>query len=118
MTDHHRRAAGSLEAEVMTVLQEAGRPLSPGDVQERLAGELAYTTVLTILTRMHAKNLVTRMKNGRSYVYRPVDDESGLTARRMRQVMEGGPDREAVLARFVDGLSPDDERVLRALLGP
>ena len=45
-----RRAAGELEAAVLAVLQAAGSPLSPGEVRDRLGGELAYTTVVTILS--------------------------------------------------------------------
>jgi hypothetical protein len=38
-------------------------------------------------------------------------------ARRMRTVLEERPDREAVLARFADGLSATDAELLRQLLG-
>jgi hypothetical protein len=34
----------------------------------------------------------------------------------MRQVLDGGTDREAALTRFVSGLSSRDARLLRALL--
>src|SRR6266571_5467268 len=32
-----------------------GSALSPGDVRDRLGGDLAYTTVVTILSRLHDK---------------------------------------------------------------
>jgi hypothetical protein len=35
----------------------------------------------------------------------------------MQGVLEGEHDREAVLARFVSGLSPADEQLLRQMLG-
>jgi hypothetical protein len=35
----------------------------------------------------------------------------------MRGVLEAEPDREAVLARFVSGLSATDEQLLRRMLG-
>jgi predicted transcriptional regulator len=111
-----RRAAGALEAEVMTVLQQAGRGLNAAEVQSLLTGALAYTTVVTILSRMHAKGLLTRDKDGRSFRYAPVSDEAGLVARRMHHEMAAEPDRQAVLARFVDTLSDQDERLLRELL--
>lgn len=98
-----RRAAGELEAGVLAVLQAAGRPLPPGEVRERVGGGLAYTTVVTILSRLHAKGILQRRKAGRAYVYAPVADEPGLAARRMARVLDGEADREAVLARFVSG---------------
>ena len=112
-----RRAAGELEAAVLSVLQAAGSPLSPGEVRDRLGGDLAYTTVVTILSRLHGKGVLDRRKAGRAFLYAPVTDEPGLAARRMARVLDAEPDREAVLARFVSGLSGTDEELLRRMLG-
>jgi len=112
-----RRAAGELEAAVLAVLQAAHRPLSPGEVRENVGGGLAYTTVVTIMSRLHDKGVLERRKSGRAYLYAPVADEPGLAARRMARMLDGEPDREAVLARFVSGLSSSDEELLRRMLG-
>lgn len=112
-----RRAAGELEAAVLAVLQAADAPLTPAQVRERLSGRLAYTTVVTILSRLHSKGVLYRLRSGRAYRYAPVADEPGLAARRMRRVLDAESDRETVLARFVSGLSPADERLLRHMLG-
>jgi predicted transcriptional regulator len=111
-----RRAPGELEAEVLSALWESGEPLSAADVQERLGGELAYTTVVTILSRLFEKGVATREKQGRSFTYRAADDEPGLAARRMSKVLDAEADRSSVLAKFVSNLSASDERVLRDLL--
>ena len=115
--DAGRRAAGELEAAVLAVLQAAGSPLSPGEVRDRLGGGLAYTTVVTILSRLHGKGVLSRRKAGRAFLYEPVADEPGLAARRMAQMLDAEPDREQVLARFVSGLSGKDEELLRRMLG-
>ena len=112
-----RRAAGELEAAVLAVLQAGGSPLSPGEVRDRLGGGLAYTTVVTILSRLHGKGVLDRRKAGRAFWYAPVADEPGLAARRMAQMLDAEPDREEVLARFVSGLSGKDEELLRRMLG-
>jgi predicted transcriptional regulator len=112
-----RRGAGELEAAVLAVLQESGSALSPGEVRERVGGSLAYTTVVTILSRLHAKGVLERHKAGRAYLYAPVADQPGLAARRMARVLDGEADREAVLARFVSSLSDSDEELLRQMLG-
>jgi predicted transcriptional regulator len=112
-----RRPVGALEGEVLGLLHAAPGPLTPGQVLERLEGTLAYSTVVTVLSRMFDKGLLTRAKQGRSYAYIPVDDSHGLTARRMRRVMESDPDREAVLSRFVSSLGAGEEQLLRHLLG-
>lgn len=114
--DGQRRAAGELEAAALAVLQAADSALTPAQVRERLGGGLAYTTVVTILSRLYAKGVLTRLRRGRAYSYSPVADEPGLAARRMRGVLEAESDREAVLARFVSGLSSADEQLLRRML--
>ena len=113
----NRRGAGELAGEVLGILHAAGEPLSPADVRERLGGDLAYTTVVTILYRLHTKGVLARERAGRAYRYTPVADEPGLAARRMATVLAAEADREAVLARFVSGLSDEDEKALRRMLG-
>ncbi len=111
-----RRGQGELEAQVLAVLQQAEGPVTAAWVQERLEGDLAYTTVMTILSRLQAKQAVTRERVGRSFVWQAQSDEAGLAALRMRRVLDGQGDRGAVLASFVTGLTADDERLLRDLL--
>ncbi|MEU6374972.1 BlaI/MecI/CopY family transcriptional regulator [Streptomyces sp. NPDC046909] len=120
MTEHRRprrRRQGELEVQVLSALREADAPATAGWVKERLGGDLAYTTVITILTRLLAKGAVTRERSGRSFTWTPVSDEAGLAAHRMRRLLDGESDREAVLASFVTSLEPDDEKLLRELLG-
>ncbi|RSM42649.1 BlaI/MecI/CopY family transcriptional regulator [Amycolatopsis balhimycina DSM 5908] len=114
--DSARRAPGELEAQVLAVLWKADGPLAPAEVRERLGADLAYTTVVTILSRLHDKGVAEREKEGRSFRYRAVDDEPGLAARRMTKVLDSEPDRDSVLARFVSNLSESDEHLLRELL--
>jgi predicted transcriptional regulator len=117
-----RRGAGELEGAVLEVLQRGPSALSPGEVRELIGGDLAYTTVVTILSRLHAKGVLDRRKSGRAYLYAPVADSPGLAARRMARVLDEEADREAVLARFVSALSVSalsdrDEELLRRMLG-
>ncbi|MFE0187200.1 BlaI/MecI/CopY family transcriptional regulator [Streptomyces sp. NPDC059008] len=111
-----RRGQGELEAQVLAALHHAPGPASAAWVQERLGGDLAYTTVMTILSRLHAKQAVTRERSGRAYLWTPAADEAGLAALRMRRVLDGEPDRDAVLTSFVSALSAHDEQLLRTLL--
>jgi predicted transcriptional regulator len=111
------RAKGELESEVLATLhRSAPEPLTPGQVKDALGGGLAYSTVVTSLSRLYAKGLLKRSLRGRAFAYAPVADESGLAARKMRQVLDGRADRAAVLSHFVDELSTEDEELLRQLL--
>jgi len=111
-----RRDPGGLEAEVLSALWAADSPLSPGDVQAALGSELAYTTVMTTLSRLFEKGLVVRDRSGRAYLYQPVTEEAGHLASRMRALLDTGHDRGAVFSRFVDELNPADSELLTALL--
>ncbi|MGW1804761.1 BlaI/MecI/CopY family transcriptional regulator [Streptomyces sp. NPDC002078] len=111
-----RRARGELENDVLAALWAADGPLTARQVLQRLPGGLAYTTVLTILSRLHDKGMLVRHREGRGYAYAPVRDEASHTARRMRSLLEEGSDREAVLTRFVSELSTEDEQLLHQLL--
>ncbi|MDI2126163.1 BlaI/MecI/CopY family transcriptional regulator [Yinghuangia seranimata] len=120
MTDSRhraRRGPGELEAEVLALLWVADGARTATEVQDALGAGLAYSTVVTIMSRLHDKGLLSRTRRGRSYAYRPVADEAGLAARRMRQVLDRESDRAAVLASFVSDLSAEDEATLRELLG-
>ena len=112
-----RRARGELESGVLAALWAADQPLTARQVLERLPGNLAYTTVLTILSRLHDKGMLVRHPAGRGYAYAPVRDEASETAVRMHSLLERGSDREAVLTRFVSELSQEDEQLLQRLLG-
>ena len=124
MTEHgpgaERRAAGTLESEVLGILRAAAGPLTPGEVRDRLSGagqrELAYSTVVTTMSRLHAKGLLSRRQAGRGFCYAPVD-EASLAAGRMSHALGSGSDRDAVLSRFVSGLSGRHAELLRRLLG-
>ncbi|MER5865105.1 BlaI/MecI/CopY family transcriptional regulator [Kitasatospora sp. NPDC002040] len=111
-----RRAQGELETQVLQVLNRAGEPVSAMWVQEQFE-DLTYSTVITILTRLHDKLAVTRVRDGRSYQWSPTADGAGLAALRMRRMLDGERDRQAVLASFVTALSADDEQLIRGLLG-
>lgn len=111
-----RKAPGELENEVLAALWAAGAPASAATVRDGLAGDPAYTTVLTILSRLHDKGLVSRERVGRGHLYAPVRDEAGHVAAGMRSLLEKGSDRAAVLARFVAELPAEDEQLLEQLL--
>ncbi|MFJ6297154.1 BlaI/MecI/CopY family transcriptional regulator [Streptomyces griseoviridis] len=112
----NRRGQGELEAQVLTALRAAQEPVPAAWVLQRLGGTLAYTTVVTILTRLHTKGVVTRRRAGRSFEWTAATGEAGLAAHRMRRVLDGETDREAVLASFVSSLPRQDEELLRKLL--
>ncbi|WP_055523754.1 BlaI/MecI/CopY family transcriptional regulator [Streptomyces graminilatus] len=114
--DGERRPAGELEASVLAALWAAGKPQSAAEVRAVMPQPLARTTVATLLVRLHDKGVVGRSPAKRGFVYFPVEDSHGLTARRMHRELDQDEDRSTVLARFVEHLTTEDEQELRRLL--
>jgi predicted transcriptional regulator len=116
MPPTQRRPMGSLETEVMEVLWSTDRACTPAQVRDAMGTDLAYTTVMTILTRLWHKGLATREKRGRAFAYRAASSEADLLARRMREQLARSTDRVSTMLRFVEGLDPGEADQLRALL--
>jgi len=98
----------------MVVLWDADAALTAAEVLAELSRPLAYTTVMTILTRLQAKGVVSRAPAGRAYAYRPVEGRAEMAAKRMAEVLERTGDRSAVLSQFVTHLSPSEVAALKA----
>jgi predicted transcriptional regulator len=111
-----RRGYGDLAQAILDLVGAAGSPVTPAQVRDALGGELAYTTVMTVMARLHDRGLLARKRAGRAYAYTVVGDPAQVTARRMHRILDVDDDRAAVLARFVDGLTGEDEQLVRALL--
>jgi predicted transcriptional regulator len=111
-----RRSRGTLEQEIVAALAATAQPMTPAQVRDHLGGDLAYTTVMTVLARLAEKGVVTRERVGRAYAYTAVRDEAEVTARQMHRLLDAGDDKVAVLSRFVGVLSGEDERLLMELL--
>lgn len=114
---NQRRPMGSLEADVLRCLWATDDALTPADVCRQLNTDLAYTTIMTILTRLWDKGLVGRERSGRAFRYRPILTESEYAARRMEAALATTEDREAALSTFVGSLSRREVRMVRKLMG-
>lgn len=76
-------APGDLEAAVLDALWDQGE-LSTPSVHEVVGVPrgLAYTTILTILQRLHKKGLLVRRGGGRSHLYSPALTREQFAERR------------------------------------
>ncbi|HEY9433088.1 MAG TPA: BlaI/MecI/CopY family transcriptional regulator [Blastocatellia bacterium] len=107
---------GELETAVMELLWRE-RELTVNQVEERLRQrrQIAHTTVLTTLDRMHRKGYLTREKSGKAFVYAPrysrEEFERGL-AQEVLGALLGGLG-EPVLSTFVELVSEDEAKLER-----
>ena len=114
---------GDLERSVMDLLWDAAEPLTANDLRDNLAAlgdaakELAVTTVLTVLARLEKKGLVVRERSTRPHRYTAASSREDHTVELLNEALGTAQDREAVLARFIGGISADEAASLRAILG-
>jgi predicted transcriptional regulator len=110
---------GELEAAVLDVLWSSSSPLSVRDVLARIRRRPtpAYTTVLTVLDRLHEKRVVTREKDGKAFLYTPsVTKEVWFGEQAARVLAQATPTaHEGVLLAFIDGAERTDPQLLERL---
>jgi predicted transcriptional regulator len=113
-----RRDFGPLESEVMDAVWRAGRPVVVREVVDDLNGArtepLAYTTVMTVMSRLSDKDVLSRRKAGRGYLYEAnAPDAAGIA---VKDVLRAYGD--VAVAHFVDEARADPSllRRLRRLL--
>ncbi|WP_300343157.1 BlaI/MecI/CopY family transcriptional regulator [Nesterenkonia sp.] len=109
---------GDLERSVMSLLWDSGQRLSANEVCEQLDEDLAVTTVLTVLSRLEKKGLVQRERTTRPHRYAATASREEHTVQMLNEVLGTVPDREAVLARFIGGVSECEAAALRKILSP
>lgn len=102
---------GERELDVMTVLWAVGSG-TVEEVLQQLDVDLAYTTVLTILRNLEAKEYVRHETEGRVHRYLPRirqgTAQKSAVSRLLTSLFDGSP--EALIARLVDshGVSPEE----------
>jgi predicted transcriptional regulator len=100
------------ELDVMSILWALGSA-TVAEVRERLADELAYTSVLSALQTLEEKGYVRHEAEGRAYRYHPLVEpsEAGSSAisRVLEKIFHGSA--ESMLAQLVE-----DRRLTRAEL--
>ncbi len=85
--DGVEKVLGPLEAEVLREVWAVDEPVTVRQLVERLndgrSKELAYTTVMTVMSRLEQKGVLRRRREGRGYLYEAaVDDAAGIACAR------------------------------------
>ncbi|MFD1542816.1 BlaI/MecI/CopY family transcriptional regulator [Nonomuraea guangzhouensis] len=112
------RGLGELESTIMDRMWAIKGPASVRDVLEHLLNDrtLAYTTVMTVMDKLHTKGLLKRKPIGRAYVYEAVSSKEAYTADVMRESLGKSGNQAATLVHFLEGLSPEEASALETAL--
>ena len=112
------RELGGLEKAIMDRLWGWNRAATVREVLEDLNRDrkVAYTTVMTVMTNLERKGLLSRTLVGRAYAYTPVAAEADHTAALIAEALGSSRDRTTPLLRFVSQLSAREIDQLRTAL--
>ena len=116
------RQQGELEAAILDVLWSTNAPMTSLQVQDALnvaqGSDLALTTVLTVLSRLMDKGLVSRQPGeGRSNLFAAATSREQHTASVMLELVAGAQNPALAFSHFASGLSPEVLKQLRKSLG-
>jgi predicted transcriptional regulator len=115
------RRLGDLELAVLEHLWDSDRPQTVRQVHDGLRTQrrLAYTTVMTVLQRLSAKDLVLQIRDDRAYQYAPAQSQDELIADLMVDVLDQFTDRgvrHSTLMIFLERVGVDEVEALRHAL--
>ena len=107
---------GELETALMDFMWRRGE-LNVTDAQAQFAPNLAYTTVMTTMSRLWKKGLLKRRKVGKGYFYVPAlterEYQDQLTHHLLEMALNEGVNTGAVMSHFVDVVGADKETLER-----
>ncbi len=112
---------GPLEADIMQVIWRMQKA-TVQDVYEELSNNrnIAYNTVMTVMTRLSQKGILKRQKDGRAYLYFPKTTKSEVGNGMLQYVIDKifGGSKVPVISQLLDGteLSDEELKVLERLV--
>jgi predicted transcriptional regulator len=115
-----RASLFDLEADIMEIVWSKGwRSFAVADVHKELEHqrEIAYTTVMTTVTRLFEKELLSRRRDGRRYLYHPRMSREAFLRTMAREVLASLTDvgREEASALLVERVAEADVEELDRL---
>ncbi|MCL5735340.1 MAG: BlaI/MecI/CopY family transcriptional regulator [Actinobacteria bacterium] len=113
-----KQILGDLEGEVLECVWQRG-PVSVREVHSHLAArrEIAYTTVMTVMSRLAEKGLLQRRPEGRAFIYSASMPRDEYWTEVVKNFLDGvlqGANRP-LLSHFVESLAADDAAQLDLL---
>jgi predicted transcriptional regulator len=112
------KVLGPLETEIMQLLWQDDRS-TVKKVHRKLAQqrEIAYTTVMTTMSRLAEKGVLNRHREGLAYVYSPAISEEEFVSMVVREVLDGLLDdySDTAIDYMVDYLARNNPQELERL---
>lgn len=118
--DGLRSSLFDLEAEIMEIVWELEQEeFSVSDVCNILqkTREVAYTTIMTTITRLYEKGLLERRKEGRKYIYTPKENRQDFIVSLTKKVLSSLPPlgQQTAMSLLVEHVAQADDDELDRL---
>lgn len=113
------RQQGELENLILDALWDAPEALTSQQILERVSpkGDLALTTILTVLSRLIDKSMVKKEAGkGRSLLFSATTTREKFAAESMLKLFSSSGNPALALSHFASGLSEDQVAALRRAL--
>ncbi len=109
-----KKFLGDLEEKVMNVIWQSNKPIKPSEVVCALDNEYAYTTIMTVMSRLSEKNILKRKKNGKAYYYYPSKEKEKYIKPKLRGIFKSMIESygEIAVSQFIDVLESMDKEEL------
>lgn len=114
---------GDLEKDVMEIVWRADRAITVKEVLDILKKKrtIAYTTVMTIMSRLANKGILTRKLQGSGYLYKPRMDREKFIAKSAHRIFSSavsafGEEVATYFAKEIQKFSPKKRQELLDLL--
>lgn len=118
------KVLGSLESEVMEIIWRQKDTVSVKDITETLSKkrQIAYTTVMTIMTRLVEKQVLERHLEKQSYLYKPRVSRDQFLSKAVHGIFSTavstlGNEALAHFVKEIEKLSPKKRQELLKILG-
>jgi predicted transcriptional regulator len=113
------KVLGKLESEIMDIIWRKGCPVNIRDVYAEIEAKrkIAYTTVMTVMGRLAAKNLLQKWSEGNTSYFLPVISQDEFTRGVVGKVMDSLLDdfADVTLAHFMQRVQKNDREIIRKL---
>ena len=113
-----RKILGDLEAEILEKVWEE-EPVTVRKIYEDISAnkKIAYTTVMTVMTRLAKKGLLKQQKEGNAYIYTSIWKKDELLSYVVGKVMDGLFEdfEDVAVSKFIEKYKDEDENKLKKL---
>jgi predicted transcriptional regulator len=113
------RQQGELESLVLDALWDSDQAITSNEVLSSVSqnGDLALTTVLTVLSRLVDKNLVERVPaSGRGFLFKATSTREEHAANQLLEILANSENAALTLSHFTAGLSKKSLNALKKSL--